>query len=222
MQICHFLLLLEPMLFGLFSKENLNLLKSSQNSFLGLQPESGHRHSARFQLGEVGGGKKEPLSLLPLSSFCPACGTIRIGDRGEGWAFRLCSPVQSPWCGQATDWALTPGGRGLVQYCVLRPPDGHRNHPHLTPFCFLCRLGACFSRAAQRAGATCGCFISSVMQPAQTSLGCWPGVQSSPGPRGILSLPASVESPLRPLSFQVVVSTPTDSRGPGLRVMVGF
>ena len=62
------------MLFGLFSKENLNLLKSSQNSFLGLQPEPGHRHSARFQLGEVGGGKSEPLSLLPLSSFYPAWG----------------------------------------------------------------------------------------------------------------------------------------------------
>ena len=110
MQICHFLLLLELMLFGLFSKENLNLLKSSQNSFLGLQPEPGHRHSARFQLGEVGGGKSEPLSLLPLSSFYPAWGQSGLMAGARAGHLGFASPVQSPWCAQETDWAPSPGG----------------------------------------------------------------------------------------------------------------
>lgn len=76
----------------------LNLLKGSQNSFLGLQPESGYRHSTGFQLRDR--RKKEIISaLLPRALFCPAHWTVRIDGRGWGWHLGFASPVPLVWAG---------------------------------------------------------------------------------------------------------------------------
>lgn len=94
----------------------LNLLKGSQNSFLGLQPESGYRRSTGFQLRDR--RRKEIISaLLPRALFALPTGQSGLmAGAGAGiWAL----PPQFPWCGQETDWVSSLEGMRIFQYCVL-------------------------------------------------------------------------------------------------------
>lgn len=95
----------------------LNLLKGSQNSFSGLQPESSDRHGVRFQHVEVGDRKKELGFPFPLSSLS-------------------LSPGQSGWMTGAGDLGLALGFAPPLPAGMDRRPTGFPApaFPELCPF----------------------------------------------------------------------------------------
>lgn len=187
MQICHLCVAFRTdALVCSLKKICLNLLKGSQNSFLGLQPESGHRHSAGLQLG--GKRRKERASSLlpflpgPLNSW-----DCRQGPRLGIWAL----PPQFSWCGQDTDWVPSLEGMRLFQYSLLLA-SGWPLYSH-TPYLFFH-----FSLSSDRvnSGGWCYLWVFHLLFHLTYTfrkhlLRCCVAVQSNLGPQGAYGLPAS-------------------------------
>lgn len=133
----------------------LNLLKGSQNSFLGLQPESGRRHSTGPSVVRWEEERKSPFLCGCSALFAPPAGQSGLmtgpGARHLGFA----PQTRPPGVGRRPTGSQ-PGSHGA--FSGLRPFGlwAATVPTHIWPLHFLCHWVAHFGRGSS-GGATGGC-----------------------------------------------------------------